>query len=177
MESNPPRLLVVHHSPTASSRALTDAALTGTRLPELAELGPLEVVVREALEATADDVRGANGLLLGTPANFGYMSGALKHFFDSTFLHLGGALGSDGQGSEGQGDGAAATGAKLPYALWVHGRYDTVGATRSVESIAQALPWRRVLPPLELLGDVDDDARAAATELGATVAAMTLESR
>lgn len=146
--------------------------LAGAHDPELAELGTVEVVVREALEATADDVRGADGLLLGTPANFGYMSGALKHFFDSTFLHLGGALSDDGQGA-----GSAAAGPRMPYAFWVHGRYDTVGATRAVESIAQALPWRRALPPLELLGDVDDEARAAAHELGATMAAMTLESR
>ncbi|QCX27967.1 flavodoxin family protein [Nocardioides jishulii] len=172
MESSPPRLLVVHHSPTPGARALTGAVLAGTRDPELAELGDLEVVVREALEARADDVRSADGLLLGTPANFGYMSGALKHFFDSTFLHLGGALSDDGRGAEAHGSGST-----LPYALWVHGRYDTVGATRSVESIVQALPWRRVLPPLELLGEVDDAALGAAHELGATVAALTLESR
>ncbi|MBE7323698.1 flavodoxin family protein [Nocardioides sp. Y6] len=168
------RLLVVHHSPTRVSRALTEAVLGGTRDPELAELGTdVEVVVRGALEATADDVQAADGLLLGTTANFGYMSGALKHFFDSTFLALGGALSDDGQGS---GE-PAAPGQKLPFGLWVHGRYDTTGATRSVLSITQALPWRQAVAPLEVLGDLDEAVTAAAHDLGATLAALTTEGR
>ena len=83
------RLLVVHHSPTASMRRLTEAVLAGAD-DDMIE--GVEVVARTALEATADDVLAADGYLLGTTANFGYMSGALKHFFDSTFLAIGGSL-------------------------------------------------------------------------------------
>lgn len=163
------RLLVVHHSPTRTSRALTDAVLRGTADPDL---GDVEVVVKEALEATADDVLAADGVLLGTTANFGYMSGALKHFFDSTFLAIGGALGQDGAG-----DGAAAAaGARLPYGLWVHGRYDTTGAVRSVLSITGALPWRRAAEVLEVLGDVGEPEEARAYELGGTLAALVEEA-
>lgn len=173
MASRTVRLLVVHHSPTATSRALTDAVVGGAHDPELAALGAdaLEVVVREALEARAEDVLAADALLVGTPANFGYMSGALKHFFDSTFLRLGGALSDDGRGA---GDGAA--GPKVPFGLWVHGRYDTTGATRSVLAITQALPWRQVVAPLEVLGDLDEAALASAHDLGATLAALALEA-
>ena len=57
-------------------------------------------VVPPALEATADDVLAADGYLLVTTANFGYMSGALKHFFDSTFLQVGGALAPNGAAGE-----------------------------------------------------------------------------
>jgi NAD(P)H-dependent FMN reductase len=50
------------------------------------------VVIRPALTAAAADVLAADGYLLGTPANIGYMSGALKHFFCSVegarFLQL-----------------------------------------------------------------------------------------
>ena len=70
------RLLLVHHSPTAAVRALTDAVLSGAQDDAIEGV---EVVVRQALEADADDVLAADGYLLGTPANFGYMSGALKH--------------------------------------------------------------------------------------------------
>jgi NAD(P)H-dependent FMN reductase len=125
----------------------------------------VEVVVRPALEATAGDVLAADGFLLGTPANFGYMSGALKHFFDTIFLEAGGALADDG--SAGAGGGG-----RKPFGLWVHGRYDTTGAVRSVESIVQALGWRRAAEVLAVLGDVGEPEREAAYDLGGTLAAL-----
>ncbi len=93
-----PRLLVVHHSPTDTVRALTDAVVAGAHDDAIEGV---EVVVRPALEATADDVLAADGYLLGTTANFGYMSGALKHFFDTIFLEAGGALTDDGSARRG----------------------------------------------------------------------------
>jgi NAD(P)H-dependent FMN reductase len=160
------RLLVVHHSPTPTVQRLTDAVLAGTADDAIAGV---EVVVRPALEAHADDVLGADGYLLGTTANFGYMSGALKHFFDTIFLEAGGALSDDGS--------AAASGAagKRPWGLFVHGRYDTTGAVRSVQTIVGALPWRQAAPVLEVLGDPDDAQLAAAYELGGTLAALLIE--
>ena len=157
-------LLVVHHSPTRGMRALTDAILDGTRDDEIEDV---EVVVRSALEATAEDVLAADGYLLGTPANFGYMSGALKHFFDSTFLQVGGALSPTGAADESEGRTA-----KRPFGLYVHGRYDTTGAVRSVLSITGALGWRQAAEVLEVMGDVDQQQREAAYELGGTIAAL-----
>ena len=87
------RLLIVHHSPTDTVRSLTDAVVAGAHDDAIEDV---EVVVRPALEASAADVLGADGVLLGTTANFGYMSGALKHFFDTIFLEAGGALVEDG---------------------------------------------------------------------------------
>jgi NAD(P)H-dependent FMN reductase len=159
-----PRLLIVHHSPTASVRLLTDAVVAGARDDEI---DGVEVVVRPALEAGVDDVLAADGYLLGTPANFGYMSGALKHFFDTIFLGAGGALSDDGSA----GVGASRAGRK-PFGLWVHGRYDTTGAVRSVLAIAGALGWVQSAAVLEVLGDVGADDRAAAYELGGTLAAL-----
>ena len=160
-----PRLLVVHHSPTPTVRALTDAVVAGARDDEIEGV---EVVVRAALEARAEDVLSADGYLLGTTANFGYMSGALKHFFDTIFLEAGGALSDDGSAG-------STAGGKRPYGLWVHGRYDTTGAVRSVQSIVGALPWRQAAEVLEVLGDVGDDELAAAYELGGTLAALLAE--
>jgi NAD(P)H-dependent FMN reductase len=158
-------LLVVHHSPTPTVRSLTDAVLAGANDEEISGV---EVVVRPALEATAHDVLAADGYLLGTTANFGYMSGALKHFFDTIFLEAGGALTDDGSAG-------ASGGGRKPFGLWVHGRYDTTGAVRSVQSIVQALPWRQAADVLEVLGDVGDEERAAAYELGGTLAALLTE--
>jgi multimeric flavodoxin WrbA len=159
-----PRLLLVHHSPTSGVRALTDAVLAGAG-DDVIE--GVDVVERPALEATADDVLAADGYLLGTPANFGYMSGALKHFFDSTFLQVGGALSADGSAGESQG----ATHGR-PFGLYVHGRYDTAGAVRSVMSIVGALGWRQSAETLEVMGDVTDEHREEAYELGGTIAAL-----
>jgi NAD(P)H-dependent FMN reductase len=155
-------LLIVHHSPTPTVRSLADAVVAGAHDDAIEGV---DVVVRPALEATATDVLQADGYLLGTPANFGYMSGALKHFFDTIFLEAGGALSDDGSAS-------AASGGKRPYGLWVHGRYDTTGAVRSVQSIVGALPWRQAAEVLEVLGDVGDEDLAAAYELGGTLAAL-----
>ncbi|MGN6251120.1 MAG: flavodoxin family protein [Marmoricola sp.] len=158
------RLLLVHHSPTRSMQALTEAAAAGAR-DEAIE--GVELIVRPALEATAEDVLGADGYVLGTPANFGYMSGALKHFFDSTFLQVGGALDASGGGAESEG----ATKGR-PFGLYVHGRYDTTGAVRSVTSIVGALGWQQGFEVLEALGDVGPDQTDRAYELAATIAAL-----
>ena len=163
-----PRLLIVHHSPTASVRALTDAVVAGAHDDEIRGV---EVTVRPALEAGAADVLAADGYLLGTPANFGYMSGALKHFFDTIFLEAGGALSDDGSAGSGSPRGSSGPGRK-PFGLWVHGRYDTTGAVRSVLAIVGALGWVQSADVLEVLGDVGADERAAAYELGGTLAAL-----
>jgi len=156
------RLLIVHHSPTDLVRSIAERVVAGANDDAIEGV---DVVVRPALEATADDVLGADGYLLGTTANFGYMSGALKHFFDSIFLEAGGALSDDGSaGTSGGG--------KKPYGLWVHGRYDTTGAVRSVQSIVGALPWRQSAEVLEILGDPSDEQLDAAYELGGTIAAL-----
>lgn len=145
---------------------LTEAVLAGAG-DEAIE--GVDVVAVAALKATASDVLNADGFILGTPANFGYMSGALKHFFDSTFLQIGGSL--DPGGGADPGSGATA---KRPFGLYVHGRYDTTGAARSVLSIAGALPWRQAYDVLEVMGDVTDGDVAAATELGGTIAALLM---
>ncbi len=165
-----PRLLVLHHSPTASLRALTDAVLAGTHDDEIEGV---EVVALEALafargEADHEDLLAADGYVLGTSANFGYMSGALKHVFDTTFLQVGGALGDDGSGD---GSPAGAT-TRRPFGLYVHGRYDTTGAVRSVLSMTGALGWQQGYDVLEVLGDVDETDTASAYLLGGTIAAL-----
>ena len=160
------RLLVVHHSPTATTSALAEAVIAGTHDEAITGV---DVIVRPALEASADDVLAADGYLLGTSANFGYMSGALKHFFDTIFLQAGGSLSEDGSARE-------ASGGRKPYGLWVHGRYDTTGAVRSVQSIVQALSWQQSAPVLEVLGDLGESEREAAYDLGGTLAALVMAS-
>ena len=114
----------------------------------------------------AEDVLAADGYLLLTPANFGYMSGALKHFFDSTFLAVGGALGDDGSA----GSSAGSTHGR-PVGLLVHGRYDVTGAVRSVLAITGALGWRQAAATVEVMGGVTREDQERAVDLGGTLAA------
>ena len=162
------RLLIVHHSPTRSMRALLEEVESGARDPEIEGV---EVQVVPALEASADDVLAADGYVLGTTANFGYMSGALKHFFDSTFLAVGGSL--DPSGAPGDGADTGGT-AGRPFGLWLHGRYDLTGAERSVLAIVGALGWTQSYDVVGVLGEVDEPAREAARDLGATIAALLM---
>ena len=166
------RLLVIHHSPTRAVTAITESVLAGCHDEAIEDV---QIVECRALDfatgsATADDLLEAEGYLLGTTANFGYMSGALKHVFDSTFLAIGGSLAPDGSAAP---SGGSTSG--RPFGLYVHGRYDTTGAVRSVMSITGALGWRQAFGVLEVMGDVGEDALASAYELGATLAAVVAD--
>ena len=149
-----PRLLVVHHTPSPATRELLEAVLDGTRAEGIVGV---DVEVRPALAATVPDALEADGYLLGTPANIGYMSGALKHWLDQVYY-----------------PGMDAT-ARRPYAAWVHGGNDTTGAARAVTSICGGMGWRAVRPPLELIGPPDPAGLEACWELGAAVAAALAE--
>ena len=146
-------VLLAHHSPSDATARIAEAALAGLRLPEL---GDIEVTVRPALEASAEDVLDADAYVLGTTANFGYISGALKHFFDTTYYAV------------------REPTAGRPFSYWIHGGYDTTGAETAMKQITAGLGWSLVFDPLVFTGEVTDDHLARATELTATVAASTL---
>jgi len=148
------RLLVVHHTPSPATRELLDAVLAGTRDPEITGV---DVVVRPALAATVSDMLDADGYLFGTPANFGYMSGALKHFFDTVYYPVLDYV------------------ANRPYGLWVHGNDDTTGAVTAVGRIATGLALANSTDVLEVTGVVDGAVRQRAYDLGGTLAALLME--
>ena len=145
-----PTLLVVSHSRSGGTQALTDAVVAGAMSDDIENV---QVRSLRAFDATADDVRAADAVALGTPENFGYMSGALKDFFERIYYVL---------LEETRG---------LPYALYVKASTDGDGAVRSVERITTGLKWRAVLPPLVVVGDLQDEHLEAAHELGLTLAA------
>ena len=151
-----PRLLIVHHTASPTLHSLFEAVMEGAGDPALAEV---EVVGRAALAATAVDVMEADGYLLGTPANIGYISGALKHYFDTVYYPC-------LEATQGR-----------PFAAYVHGNLDSAGAVRAIESITTGLQWRAVGPVLTLTGAPDRAARDAVYELAATLATESDNSR
>ncbi len=143
-------LLIVFHSRSGGTQALADAVIAGATS---SEIDRVEVRVRRAFDATAADVQWADGVILGTPENFGYMSGALKDFFERIYYVV---------LDETPG---------LPYALFVKGGHDGEGAIRSVERIVTGLRWKAAQPPVLVVGALDDAALERCHELGLTLAA------
>jgi multimeric flavodoxin WrbA len=143
-------LLVVHHTPSPVTREMLEAVLAGTRDPEIEAVDVRPV---PALRATVPDFLAADGYLFGTTANFGYMSGALKYFFDTVYYPSLDAV------------------AGRPYGVWVHGNNDTAGALRSVQQIVTGLRLEQVAESVEVTGALEAEARTRCYELGGTVAA------
>ena len=149
-------LLHVHHTTSPAVHSMFGAVQAGASDPQIEGV---DVITVPALAATAHHVLAADGYLLGTPANLGYMSGALKHFLDQIYYPC-----------------LEAT-ARRPYGLYVHGDSDTTGAVRAVEAITRGLGWRRAQAPVTVLGDPSPADLQACWELGAAMAAgLTLSA-
>ena len=146
-----PTLLIVHHTTSPPLHAMLDAVVTGATDRRIQGV---DVVVRAALAATAVDALAADAYVLGTPANLGYMSGALKHFFDTVYY----PCLEDTKGR--------------PYGLYVHGNNDTTGAVRGVEAITTGLQWKRARPAHSVLGSPTDHDLEELWDLGASLAAL-----
>lgn len=156
--TRPARLLLVYGGhPGGRTDRLRAAAVEGIAsvAAEIAAAdgAVLELRERRALDATVDDLLWAGGVLLGTPEHFGYMSGALKDFFDRSFYP-----------AQGRTEG-------LPWALFVSAGNDGRGTVTAVERIVTGYGWQAVAEPLRVVGEPDDAALARCRELGATLAA------
>lgn len=144
------RLLIVSHTPSPNTRALAEAVLRGATNDEI---DGVEVRSLPPLEAGPEDVLWCHGIILGTTENFGYMSGALKDFFERIYYPC---------LERTQG---------LPYALFVKGGNDGTGARNSVERIIAGLRWRAVQDPLVMSGKFKEEWLEPCEELGMTMAA------
>ena len=142
-------LLIVTHSRSGRTQQLAAAVHAGAAGAGTAT----EIRMLDAFDAEPGDVLASAGVILGTPARFGYMSGAMKDFLERVYYPC---------LDETRG---------RPWALFVKGDTDVAGATSSVERIVAGLGWRRVLPVLEVVGDIGPEHLEAAGELGGSMAA------
>jgi multimeric flavodoxin WrbA len=148
--SDSKHLLIVYHSQSGSTERMARAVIAGARH---AEIVGVEVRVRDALEADADDVLWADAMIFGTPENFGYMSGAMKYFLDRIYYDCLDRV------------------AGRPYALFIRAGNDGRGAIGSIERILLGLALKKVQEPVTIVGDFDEGLLAACEELGMTMAA------
>ncbi|MEM7430900.1 MAG: NAD(P)H-dependent oxidoreductase [Pseudomonadota bacterium] len=143
-------LLIVFHTQSGSTSRMADAVIAGATHPDVSGV---DVRVRPALDADESDVRWADAMILGTPENFGYMSGAMKYFLDRVFYKV-----------ENQVNG-------LPYALFVRAGNDGTGAISSVRRILAGLQVREVQDPVLIAGEFDESRLDECETLGMTMAA------
>ena len=149
------RLLIVHHTPSPHCQAMFEAVVSGATDDAITGV---EVIRRPALTVSPVEWLEADACVLGTPANLGYISGALKHAFDVSYYQL-----------------LDATRGR-PFGLYLHGNEGTEGAERAVDSITTGLGWTRVAQTVVASGAPDKADLEACWELGATVAAQIMDS-
>jgi len=146
-------LAIIYHSRSGLTQHMAEAVLRGAKNED----GVNSYLVR-ALDATLEDLKNSDGVIFGTPENFGYMSGALKDFFDRTY------------------DDALPLALNLPYALFVSAGNDGTGAVREVDRILRGYPMRKVADPVIYRKKAGEDDLQKfyfekCEELGATIAA------
>ena len=143
-------LLIVFHSKTGNTRKMAEAVLMGTKHPDISGV---EVRFVNAQDADAKDLTWADGLILGTPENFGYMSGMMKDFFERTFYEVEGKI------------------PPLPFAMFISAENDGTGAELSIERIAKGYPLIKVQPSIINTGEITPDIVMKCEELGTSMAA------
>lgn len=143
-------LLIVYHLPQGKMLAMAEAVERGARHPDVSEV---EVRVRLALDAGVDDLLWADALLLGTPENFGYMSGGMKDFLDRTFYPCEGKL-------EG-----------MPFAMFISAGTDGSGALNAIRRITKGFSFKEAQQAVLVVGALQPEQLEALETLGATMAA------
>ena len=146
-------LLIVYHTQTGNTQRMAEAAYAGSQDDEVTGV---EARKLSCSDAGAEDLLWADGLLLGTPENFGYMSGGMKDFLDRTFYPVEGKILS------------------LPYAVFISAGNDGTGALRAIRRIANGYPFKEIQEPIIARGGVTDEHLRQCRDLG-TALALGLE--
>jgi len=145
-------LLIVHHTQSGSTKKMTDAIINGAKQENII------IRSRSALKANSEDLLWADGLLLGTPENFGYMSGAMKHFLDEVFYDCLERVNG------------------LPYAIYIKAGNDGTGAKNSIEKILSGLSLKKIQDPVIAIGSLTESVIKECEELGQLMAMGLKES-
>lgn len=144
------RLLLIAHAPSPNTARLRDAVAQGARHPDI---DGVDIAVQTPFDTVPQDIIGVGAVILGTTENLGYMSGALKDFFDRCYYPC------------------QDTAQGMPYALYIRAGLDGTGTRRAVESITGGMGWRAVHDPVLCKGDWQDSFVADCTSLGTFMAA------
>jgi multimeric flavodoxin WrbA len=146
-------LLIVHHTPSPHCQEMFEAVVAGATD---SEIEGVEVVRRPALTVSPVEMLEADGYVLGSPANLGYLSGALKHAFDCAYYQI-------LDHTRGR-----------PFGVYLHGNEGTEGAERGLAVITTGLGWVQAAGTVVVSGKPSKADVEACWNLGATVAAQLM---
>ena len=141
------RILIVYHSQTGHTKQMAQAVFEGASAIE-----GVDVILKKAAEATVEDLLACDGLAVGTPENFGYMSGMIKDFFDRTY--------PDAQDKV----------FRKPFVLFISAGNDGTGALRAIERIALGYKFKTIFNPVIAKGKITEEVLQQCRELGGTLA-------
>ncbi len=144
------KLLIVAHAPSDNTSAMLKAVVDGANTPEIDNV---EAEALSPFDTEPAHVLAADAIILGTTENLGYMSGAMKDFFDRCYYPC---------LEETQG---------LAFAFYIRAGHDGTGTRIAIQTIATGLKWRKVHEPLICKGAWNDGFLPSCLELGATMAA------
>ncbi|MGD0572359.1 MAG: NAD(P)H-dependent oxidoreductase [Sedimentisphaerales bacterium] len=139
-------VLIVYHSQSGNTKAAAEAVAKGSK-----QFRGTKVIIKEALNATKDDLLSCNAVAVGTPDYFSYMAGGLKDFFDRTFYPTQGPV------------------TDKPCGIFVtHGGGGK--AVESVKNICKTFKFKIIGEPVLVKGHPDEKATQALTDLGKLLA-------
>jgi flavorubredoxin len=76
------KVLIIYHSQSGNTAAMAKAISEG------ASAAGAKVVLKNAVDAKAEDILDCDIVAIGTPSYFGYMAGMVKDFFDRAWINI-----------------------------------------------------------------------------------------
>ena len=144
------KILVVYHSQAGHTQKMAEEVAKGAD-----SVKNVQVILKKAADATLEDLVNCDGLAIGSPEYFGYMSGMIKDFFDRTYeeAHTRKEV------------------FKKPYVVFISAGNDGSGASAWIDRICKGFTFKKVSESIISRGDVTGEDLEKCYELGRLLAA------
>ncbi len=143
-------ILVIYHTQSGNTQKMAEAVAAG-----VASIKDTKVVLKQAKDATIEDLILCDGIAIGSPEYFGYMAGMIKDFFDRTYE-------------------SAKEKREIfmkPYVIFISAGNDGRNARDQIERICLGYQFKKVYEPLIVRGVPDKQSLKQCHEMGGTIAA------
>jgi len=143
------KVLIVYHSQSGNTEMLARSVAQG-----VAETQNAYANFKHASNATAQDIKDCDAIVICSPEYFGYMAGAVKDFFDRTYEEL-----KDDRRIW-----------EKPHCVVISAGNDGSFALSHIERICKGYRFKKVQHPIICKGPVTEEMVAKCFDLGMTIA-------